>query len=211
MRIVRPLLAVAALAFTLVPAGDASACGNEVEMRLSPVQQIATAESELDNGRVGEAASRVRAGFPAIRTLGADAPPLALRAQRIYALALLRADGRLDSGLGWARSGNFEWAIETLRALDAKRPNDPRSQADLAEARTRVARTRAEAVRVLEGLDQRDLLGSAFAYLALARARTAAGDDGGSQAAIRRCSMMSTDKRRCVTDFFGEPVTGSRG
>lgn len=180
-------------------------------MRLTPVQQVASAERELDDGRVGEAASRVRASFPDVRTLGAGAAPLALRAQRIYALALVRADGRLDSGLGWARSGNFEWAIETLRALDEKRPNDPRSQADLAEACTRVARTRAEGVRVLEGLDQRDLLGSAFAYLALARARSAIGDDGGSQAAVRRCAMMSTDKHRCITDFFGEPIAGRRG
>lgn len=180
-------------------------------MRLTPVQQIASAESELDEGRAGEAASRVRAGFPKIRTLGANAPPLALRAQRIYALALVRADGRLDSGLGWARSGNLEWAIETLRELDEKRPNDPRAQADLAEARTRVARTRAEGVKVLESLDQRDLLGSAFGYLALARARSAMGDDGGSQAALRRCAMMSADKHRCLIDFMGEPVAGRRG
>jgi hypothetical protein len=180
-------------------------------MRLTPVQHVAAAERELDDGRVGEAASRIRAGFPNIRTLGADAPPLALRAQRIYALALIRADGQLDSGLGWAKAGNYEWAIETLRALDEKRVNDPRAQADLAEARTRLGRTRAAAVKVLEDLDQRDLLGSPFAYLALARARRAAGDDGGSQAAIRRCSMMSSDKRRCVTDFFGEPIVGGPG
>jgi hypothetical protein len=207
MRVFHPLfVATAVSALALVPMSSASACGNAVEIRLTPVQHIATAESELDNGRVGEAASRVRAGFPNIRVLGADAPPLALRAERIYALALVRADGRLDSGLGWARAGNFEWAIETLRALDEKRPNNPRSQADLAEARTHVGRTRAEGVKVLEDLDQRDLLGSAFAFLALARARSATGDDGGSQAAIRRCTMMSTDKRRCVTDFFGQPI-----
>ena len=164
---VASLLAGVAFVLAIAPGVDAVACGNEVEMRLTPVQQIASAENELANGRIGEAASRVRAGFPQIRTLGADAPPLALRAERIYALALVRADGHLDSGLGWARSGNLEWAIETLRALDAKRPNDPRSQADLAEARSRVPRTRAEAITVLEALDQRDLLGSAFAYLAL--------------------------------------------
>jgi len=175
-------------------------------MRLTPVQEIATAEKDLENNRLGEAGSRVRAQFPNIRTLGADAPPLALRAQRIYALVLIRADGRLDSGLGWARWGNFEWAAETLAALDKKKPNQPRAQADLAEARTRLGRTRAEGIRVLEELDQRDLLGSPFAYLALARARRTTGDDGGAQAALRRCSMMSNDKRRCNTDFSGEAI-----
>jgi hypothetical protein len=148
----------------------------------------------------------VRGRYPNIRTLGVDAPPLALRAQRIYALVLIRADGRLDSARGWARWGNLEWAIETLAALDRKRPNEPHSQADLAEAHTRLGRTRAEGIRVLEDLDRRDLLGSPFAYLALARARRTVGDDGGAQAALRRCSMMSSDKQRCATDFSGEAL-----
>lgn len=212
MKHLRVLVAAAAVSgLALVPARSARACGNEVYIQLTPVQEIAAAEKDLENNRLGEAASRVRARYPGIRTLGADAPPLALRAERIYALALVRADGHLDSALGWARWGNLEWAIETLAALDAKRPNDPRSQADLAEARTRLSRTRAEAVRVLEDLDQRDLLGSPFAYLALARARRTAGDDGGVQAALRRCSMMSSDKRRCATDFSGEALAGDRG
>ena len=211
MKHVRALLAVGALVLPLSQAETAAACENEVQMRLTPVQEIAAAEKDLENNRLGEAGSRVRGRYPGIRTLGADAPPLALRAQRIYALVLVRADGRLDSGLGWARWGNLEWAAETLAALDKKRPNDPRSQADLAEARTRLTRTRAEGIRVLEDLDQRDLLGSPFAYLALARARRTSGDDGGAQAAMRRCSMMSNDKRRCATDFSGEAVAGDRG
>src|SRR5438045_2796492 len=107
MRVGRALVAVGALAL-VGRASHAGACGNEVEMRLTPVQQIAAAERELESGRIGEAASRVRAGFPNIRVLGPEAPPLAQRAERIYALALVRADGRLDSGLGWARSGNLE-------------------------------------------------------------------------------------------------------
>src|SRR4051794_33334861 len=126
MRVFHLSALTAVVAFALTPSTSAFACDNAVEIRLTPVQQIASAESELDNGRIGEAASRVRAGFPNIRVLGPDAPPLALRAERIYALALVRADGHLDSRLGWARAGNLEWAIETLRALDEKRPNNPR-------------------------------------------------------------------------------------
>ena len=205
------LVAVVAVVVGIGGPGVAWACGNAVEMRLTPAQHVAAAERDLDEGRVGQAAWRVRANYPNIRTLGADAPPLAQRAERIYALALVRANGQLDAGYGWARAGNFEWAIETLRELDAKRPNDPRSQADLAEARSHVARTRGEAIKTLESLDQRDLLGSAFAYLALSRARSEVGDEGGAQAAIRRCTMMSTDRRRCALDFPGEPITPPRG
>jgi hypothetical protein len=206
----RALLAIGVLAFAMLRPTTSTACGNAVEIVLTPVQEIAQAEQDVEQGRLGEATHRVRARYPAIRSLDAKAPPLALRAQRIYALALVRADGRVDGQLGWARWGNFEWAIATLEALDLQRPNDPRSQADLAEARTRLVRTRAQGMRVLEDLDQRDLLGSANAYLALARARRSAGDDGGAQAALRRCATMSTDQRRCETDFSGEAVVGQR-
>ncbi len=188
--------ALAAGLLTFAPE-RADACGNEVIIHLTPVQEIAMADADVESGRLGDATHRVRVRYPNIRSLDQTAPPLALRAQRIYALALVRADGRLDSALGWSRSGNLEWAIETLTQLDKVRNKDPRSQADLAEARTRVARTRAEGIRVLEDLDQRDLLGSAFAYMALARARRATGDEGGAQAAMRRCVVMSTDHRRC--------------
>lgn len=185
------------------------ACYNEVIRRLTPVESIASAEKDLDELRLGEAASRVRGVYPNIRDLGADAPPLALRAQRIFALVLVRADGMMDSGRGWARWGNLEWAVETLSALEKQRPNDPRAQADLAEARTRFARSRDTGIKVLEDLDGRDLLGSPYAYLALARARRAAGDDRGAGAALLRCGMMSNDKRRCaMTDFSGESTRG---
>ena len=214
MSVARAWLVTGVFVLTLFKCSGGStsaACENEVIRLLTPVQEIAAAEKDLEDGRVGQAASRVRARYPAIRSLGSGAPPLALRAQRIYALALVRADGRLDSGLGWARWGNLEWAVETLADLDTKRMNDPRSQADLAEARTRLPRTRAIGAKVLEDLDQRDLLGSPYAYLALARARRATGDDGGATAAMVRCSMMSTDKRRCASDISGELLAADRG
>ena len=189
----------------------AEACFNEVQIQLTPVQNIAQAEKDLDDNRIGEAASRVRSVFPEIRALGPDAPPLALRAERIYALLLVRADGQLDKQLGWARWGNLEWAIDTLAALESKRGNDARAKADLAEARTRLGRTRTQGIAVLEDLDRRDLLGSPFAYLALARARRATGDDGGATAALVRCAMMSTDKLRCQADISGEALPSTGG
>ncbi|MBX3224826.1 MAG: hypothetical protein KF795_30200, partial [Labilithrix sp.] len=49
-----------------------------------------------------------------------------------------------------------------------------------------------------------DLLGSPYAYLALARARRTAGDDGGADAALRRCAVMAANPSRCDTDLAGE-------
>jgi hypothetical protein len=61
-----------------------------------------------------------------------------------------------------------------------------------------LSRTKQGGVAVLEELDRRDLLGSAWAYVALARARKDSDDDGGSRAALRRCAMMSTDRTQCA-------------
>lgn len=181
----------------LAIADDARACENEVFIQLTPVQHIAQAESLLEQGRWGEAASIIRAQYPNIRVLDEKAPPLALRAERIYAMALVRANGQLDGQTGWTRAANFEWSLETLKTLEAKRTNDPRAQADLAEAGIRLNRTRPASVAVLEDLDRRDLLGSAYAYLALARVRDDAGDTGGRQAALRRCHAMSNNRAAC--------------
>lgn len=177
-------------------------CINGVELEIerfnaTPTGQIFIAEKEIERGRATSAAARVREQFPNIRALDAKAPPLALRAERIYALALVRTDGKLDAESGWTPWANFEWAVETLRDLEAKKPNNPAVQADLAEARLALSRTRGDGVAVLEDLDRRDLLGSAHAYVALARARKDVDDDGGSRAALRRCAMMSTDRTRC--------------
>lgn len=191
-------LSIAALAVT--PRG-ARACINEVYRELTPVEEIAAAERDLTQDRYLSAAMRVRARYPMIRTLDATAPPLALRAQRIFAMALVRADGKLETGERWARWGNLEWALETLRELDVTRA-DPRSQADLAEAQVRFKRTEAEGVAQLESLDRRDLLGSPYSYLALARARKVASDDGGVRAALRRCVAMSVDRSRCRVEIL---------
>jgi hypothetical protein len=182
---------------------EAGACINGVELEIerfneSPTGQIFLAERDLQNGHETWAAAKVRGVFPNVRSLDASAVPLALRAQRVYALAIVRTEGKLDAGEGWAPWGNAEWALETLRALEEKKPNNPAVEADLAEAQITLLRTRGEGVRVLEALDAKDLLGSAYAYRALARARKVAGDDGGVLAAVRRCAMMSTDRSRCT-------------
>ena len=175
---------------------------NGVELEIerfqaTPAGQVALAEGELANDHPVWAAARIKQEFPQIRTFAAKAPSLHRRAVRVFALAVVRAEGKIDENAGWAPWGNLEWALETLRDLEASTPNNPVKQAELAEAQIALPRTRAEGVRVIEDLDGRDLLGSPYAYLALARARQAEGDDGGTLAAVRRCAMMSSDRRRC--------------
>jgi hypothetical protein len=196
------VLGVVSCASLLGRPSSARACINGIELEwerqvYSQAGQIAVAETELTNGRPVSAAGRVREQFPQIRGLDAKAAPLARRALRVYALAIVRADGKVEEAQGWARWGNLEWAHETLRDLEAASPNNPAKQADLAEAQIALPHARQLGVTRLEDLDGRDLLGSPYAYLALARARQAEGDHGGTLAAVRRCAMMSSDRRRC--------------
>lgn len=193
---------VAALVGLLGSSSTANACINGVELEIerfqaTPAGQVALAEGELANDHPAWAAARIEQELPGVRSFHAKGTPLQRRAVRVFALAVVRAEGKIDAGAGWAPWGNLEWALETLRDLEASSPNNPAKQAELAEAQIAVSRTRSDGVRVLEDLDGRDLLGSPYAYLALARARQAEGDEGGTLAAVRRCAMMSSDRRRC--------------
>jgi hypothetical protein len=196
------VFALAAFVGIVAAPSSAHACINGIELEIerfqaTPAGQVALAEGELANDHPVWAAARVEQAFPRIRGFDAKGPPLHRRAVRVFALAAVRAEGKIDAGAGWAPWGNLEWALETLRDLEASTPNNPAKQAELAEAEIALPRTRAVGVRVIEDLDGRDLLGSPYAYLALARARQAEGDDGGTIAAVRRCAMMSSDRRRC--------------
>jgi len=59
----------------------------------------------------------VKEQFPNIRSFDAKAPPLGRRAVRLYALAVVRSEGKIESSAGWAPWGNYEWALETLKDL----------------------------------------------------------------------------------------------
>jgi len=196
------LLALAVCALDQGRAAPARACINAVEtdpFLLTPAGGILLGEKSLEDAKPALAAAQVRQHFPAIRSLQIlpGTPPLALRALRIYALSVVRSQGKLDASSGWAPWGNYEWALETLRELHDRKQN-PVSQADLAEAQGTLSRTRTDAAAALETLDQNDLLGSPYAYLALAQARNDLGDTGGRIAALRRCRVRSTDPARCA-------------
>lgn len=203
------------LALALVPAAfvvssvavepAAQACGMSIRMdptpqRPTPVQEIARAEKALETGQNAAAVQAVLRTFPKIRAATAGANPLETRALRVFSLAVVRSDGAVNEkkvfmasprSLDWTPGANLAWAVQALREIDEKRPNDPTVQADLGEALTKTDGGKAEALKILQGLAQRDLMGSPHAYAALAKLRTQKGDLAGAEAAVKRCEEMS--------------------
>jgi Flp pilus assembly protein TadD len=208
------LLAIAA--FAVLPAavvvsyaGDASACGSAIRLdptpqKPTPVQEIARAEKALESGQNLVAAKAILGNFPKIRTVTAGQTPLETRALRVFSLAVVRSNGSVtEKSAGFASQGewlptaNLEWAVQSLREIDQSRPNDPTVQADLGEALSKLAHGQAEALTILQGLAQKDLMGSPHAYAALAKLRTNTGDTSGAEAAIKRCEEMSKTPGVC--------------
>jgi hypothetical protein len=218
----------AALALALVPAAllvssatDAHACGMSVRLeptpqKATPVQEIALSEKAIESGRNLDAARAVLRTFPRIRSATAGANPLETRALRVLSLAVVRSEGAVDekkarvasaNGVEWTPKANLEWAVQSLREIDQKRPNDPTVQADLGEALSKTASGQAEALTILQRLAQKDLMGSPHAYAALAKLRTQSGDSAGAEAAIKRCEEMSKSRGVCKPTAPSAPST----
>lgn len=213
MKITRAaLLALAVLPAAVVFAAprDATACGSAVRLEVkpqqkpTPVQEIARAEKALESGSAITATQAVLGSFPRIRSATAGSDGLETRALRVFALALVRSDGAADekrAGIPttneWTKSANLDWAVQALREIDQKRPNDPALRADLGEALAKTAAGEGEALTILAGLDKKDLMGSPFAYAALARLRDKTGDKDGAEAALKRCEEMSKTPGVC--------------
>ena len=214
-----------AVAVAIVPsvlavsyATDASACGMSIRMdstpqKPTPVQEIARAEKALENGQNLVAAKAVLANFPRVRSVTAGANPLETRALRVFALAVVRSNGAVNeksAGVAgrseWTPTANLEWAVQSIREIDAKRPNDPTVQADLGEALSKLPHGQKEAIEILQKLAEKDLMGSPHAYAALAKLRTAKGDVDGAEAAIKRCEEMSRTPGVCKPASPSKPT-----
>jgi hypothetical protein len=212
------VFAVAAVAASLVAtyAHDAQACGMSVRLdptpqKPTPVQEIARAEKALESGQNLAASQAILGTFPRIRNATAGQNPLETRALRVFALALVRSDGTADEKKArvavvgeWLPKSNLEWAVQSLREIDQKRPNDPTVQADLGEALSRLPHGQAESMKILQALAQKDLMGSPHAYAALAKLKTEKGDAAGAEAAVKRCEEMSKTPGICKPN--GKPV-----
>ena len=207
MKLAISALVAAAIAAGGAAASDAHACGffdyrevRPVVVKPKPVpapDRIAAADQRLDEAKNEAAGTEVVTAFPAIRTIPVGASPIETRARRILALAVVRADGSLTGVKGFTattpaqRAVNVDWAVTTLRAIDAQRHDDPVARADLAEALSRSPGHEDEAFTLLADLTARDLVGSANAYAALARLRAVRGDSDGTRTALARCEQMT--------------------
>lgn len=201
-------LTVMALSLSILAPSTASACGMSVRLepmrpvdaKPNPVLEVAAAEKALDQNQPLVAARKIVGSFPAVRAEVAGKDPLRTRALRVLALAAVRADGNLPLGgtQTWTRSANLEWAVQSLREIDQTRPNDPALQADLGEALERMPHTKPEAFKVLDGLAQKDLMGSPTAYAALSRLRAEKGDTNGATLAMKRCEGMAQSPAVCA-------------
>lgn len=197
-----------AVAFVLPAAiaaapSQASACGTAVYREIdNNAALISQAETALSQGKHALAATKAVQAFPALKIVKPGTLPLADRALRILALASTRSDGNVTAGAMKAataadRTANLEWSIKTLRKLSAKKLNNPAYQTDLGEALARVPAHHEEAMKILGGLSDKDLLTSAEGYAALARLRAEKGDAGARLAAVKRCEAMTKTPKIC--------------
>jgi hypothetical protein len=165
----------------------ASACINEVKLETSPDIQLLTAsELALGAGKAAKAVEGLLRVFPRARAearlpdrgaaMGLDKQRA--RAQRLVAVAVVRTEGLMavsdafPSVSAGDRRANLEWAAGILRAF-ARVSDGPAVQTDLGEALSKLPETRDEALRILGGLAQKDLVTSPQGYAALAELRLA--------------------------------------
>lgn len=182
----------------------ASACGNAVnEVVDTGAINIASAEKALSEGRYAAAVVGVSQAFPSIKETAVGTKPLSDRGLRILALAAVRTDGALNvakvmQGTTDAeKASNLQFAIDTLRKLNARRVNNPSFQTDLGEALSKVPRFKAEAFKILDELAKKDLIASPEGYATLAKLRENLGDKEGAVAAVKRCSGMTKNPKMC--------------
>jgi hypothetical protein len=164
---------------------------------------VAGAEKALEDGQTAPPISVVVSTFPKIRATSPGKNPVETRALRVFALAIVRSDGKVNErpfvagAATWTPAANLEWAVETLREIDHIRPNDPAVQADLGEALSKLPHGRAKAFELLSGLAKKDLMGSPHAYAALAKLESDKGDAKNAEAALKKCREMTKSPRVC--------------
>jgi len=158
--------------------GVASACGNGTERRLNLlVAAIAKAERDVSEGRPRLAAQAVLNGYPRIRGQVIGRNPVADRALRVMARAVVRTGGAIDARRRFPgatdeeRRKNARWARQVLRGFVNRNPKDAAARTDYAEALARMPERGAEAERLLSALAKQDLVSSAQGYAALAKLR----------------------------------------
>lgn len=181
----------------LLPRADA--CENATAGEFPAVKQLHRAEEALEEGdvvRARDLATELASGkvyLPfSMRT------DLESRSQRIIALSWIR-DPK-------ATQEEIEQATESLRAgLMARDKPDAVRQAELGEAYARAGQDEA-AYQMLRDLHEKDLIGSPYAYAALARVAAKRGDRTRADEASKRCAVIAGNAAICQGAYPKPPL-----
>lgn len=184
-------LTVDELARRVTAAEKLLTAGNTVGAVQSLRFALAIARGTASRGGFGgyELTSDVRA-LPAVR--------VRVRAERLFALAVVRRDGLVDRRrlrAGWVpdsvRAANFVWAEGVLGAALRDAPDGPEAIAHHAEALARLPNRANDAASALRELDRRDLMPDAWAYAVLARLSEASRDTPTRDRAAAQCVTLA--------------------
>jgi hypothetical protein len=167
---------IALLVFSLPWAPpDAEACLNGTIMEQNEVvRNLRLAEKALGKGQNKRALRLLRADHYMV-----DSPRLLKRVRIVKTVARMR-------------SGKTKGAERTFRKLLAKDKDNPYLQARLAEAlHKRRGHDAVEAWRIMDDLEERDLIPDAHGYAVLARLRKRNKDAKGQERALAACRAMA--------------------
>lgn len=211
-------LVAASVVSPLLVSGNADACGGAIfqgsfqrptriirpgqapTSKPAPARLIAQAEKAFDEGRMADALRTAIEAYPNIATANPSNDVMMNRALRLAAVVTARSGGARspsEARTPEQRAGRVEWAIRALRGLYQRNPSNVTLEGDLGEALAMVPEHEEEAHRRLSSLADRDLLGSAHAYSALARLHFSAGLTKKSVQALQRCSAIATKPATC--------------
>ena len=177
----------------------AHACENATVGEFPAVKQLHRAEEALEEGDVLLA-----------RGLATE-----LAAGKVYLPFSMRSDLESRShriiAMSWIRDVNatqseIESATESLRlGLMARDKPDAVRQAELGEAYARAGQDEA-AYQMLRDLDEKDLIGSPYAYAALARLADKRGEHVRAQTALKRCAEIAGGSPICRGSYLKPPL-----
>ncbi len=192
-----------------VPA-QADACLRMKPRRVQKVdrklQNVNRAEHLLAKGK-GKAAvktaKRQFKGFTAATGEPDTGKALFNRAQRTIALATARADGAMDLGKGMRgkteqdKALNLAWATAVLEVQAAAEPDNMLLRTYYAEALMHHTGGETQALEILSGLANDDLMPTARGYALLATAQQRVGDVSGRDLSLQRCRDLGEGDDIC--------------
>lgn len=158
---------------------DARACDNAVFSRVDlGIAWAKVTEGKLNRGRNKETVETVLARHPRIHKMDVSHDVIGNRALRIMALAVVRLGGEVPKAKDFPsrtpeeKQANLDWAVDRMRKLYARHPDDATQRCDLGEVLAAQQKHWEEALELLDNVEQRDLMVSAHGYTALAKIRT---------------------------------------